>query len=225
MYPFRFLAAYNAIKDHTNSNKKKFMKALEESINISVDNMPLLPGSTAVLIDISQSMTQSPISTLSDIYPKDIACLFGAMTERICQYSHLFRFSSSAEYIAFKKKIGILDAANEIGDAELGGGTVTSNTIRILIDRKEKVDRIITFTDAIGFEKNPYDPTLAEMIVKYRKLINPKCRYYEVDLMGYGNTQVPDTDPLTCLISGWSEKIFEYIPLHESIGKVTYRTY
>ena len=219
LLPFRFLSAYNAIQNHRNKYAQTFMDALEESVDLAIDNIIPLPGTTAVLVDVSGSMTERPLSDKSDMYPKDIATLFGAMAHRVCQFSHLIRFASDAELIRCSRRNGAISNAREIANANIGSGTVTSNALRLLINRNEKVDRIITFTDAIGYTNSWQDSQLVDVLIKYRDKINPRCRYYEVDLMGYGNAQVPDTDPLTCLISGWSEKIFEYIPLHEHTGR------
>lgn len=215
LFPFRFLTAYKMIEDNENEYTQQILNSLETTMDISVENIPTMLGKTAFLVDVSGSMLGNPISKDSVVTTDQIAGLLCAMAHQVCETSHIVRYSDWAEIIRLSKRHGVLANSRAINKGQIcGGGTSTYLGIRALIEKKYKVDRIINLTDAIG-----YGGSLVDMLIQYRKEINPKCRYYEIDLNGYGNTQIPDRDPLSCLISGWTEKVFEFININESTGR------
>lgn len=216
LFPFRFQTAYKYVQENSNKYAQDILDALQVAMDVSVANMTPIEGTTATLIDVSGSMTGAPISTESKVYPRDIATLFGAMSHIICERNHLVRFASWAELIRLSTRDGIITNANRIANSDCGGSTETWKAVELLTKNKIEVDRIITFTDEIGYNSAYTGKQLVDALIHYRNVVNPKCYYYDVDLMGYGNAQVPDGDPLSCLISGWSERIFDYINTFES---------
>ena len=62
--PYRFYSAYCELKDA--GAPMRVLAALEQALSISVENVPNLPGKTAVLIDASGSM-EAPLSDKSSV--------------------------------------------------------------------------------------------------------------------------------------------------------------
>jgi len=60
---------------------------------------------------------------------------------------------------------------------------------------------------------------VAEEVKKYKAKINPNVYVYSIDLAGYGTLQVPQDEPRSCLIAGWSDRILKFIKLFEEDKK------
>lgn len=69
-FPYRFLAAYEAVAN------LRWSQALDEAMNLSLRNLPELPGRSLVLIDTSASM-QSGMSAKSKMSHAKAAAVFG----------------------------------------------------------------------------------------------------------------------------------------------------
>ena len=74
-----------------------------------------------------------------------------------------------------------------------------------------KFDRIIVFSDD---QCNMGDgETIQSHMDIYRRTVSPNCWLHACDLQGYGTTQFIGSR--TNFITGWSEKILEFINLSE----------
>ena len=95
-----------------------------------------------------------------------------------------------------------------------------------LAERKIRVDRIILLSDLCcytqgdvncGINMNQFfgksgdKATVASMIEKYRRTVNPDCKAYSVNLHGYGQSQLEPNSKNNYLMSGWSENIVRMI--------------
>jgi hypothetical protein len=57
---------------------------------------------------------------------------------------------------------------------------------------------------------------VAEYLKRYRNQVNKDCFVHFFDLQGYGSRQTPSGNKLDNVVSGFSEKIFEQILIHEN---------
>lgn len=77
-FPYRFLSAYEAAESSLRWNV-----ALSNALDLSLANLPVLPGRTLVLVDTSGSMSQGGFSAKSNVTPVKAAALLGvALTRR-----------------------------------------------------------------------------------------------------------------------------------------------
>ncbi len=72
---------------------------------------------------------------------------------------------------------------------------------------KEKVDNIIIITDE---QQNTGSPFYNEL-VNYRKKINADTKTFVIDLAPYRSGMIPQSDPLSHYIYGWSDQVLQYI--------------
>lgn len=216
-FPFRFLSAYRAIEDNDNMFTKHIMAALEDAMDISCENLPKLPGTTAIFADISGSMDFS-ISEKSNVTAKDVSCMMLAIADKISELSGTAVFSDNVWPINLNPRNGVLTNTKQALSAGNSSGTYT----HLCFDRlKTNVDRALIFTDQQDYGQDNWRGSgeLAISILNYRRHFNPNCFVYLIDLRGYGTTSVPQDDPKTCLIAGWSERILEYIKMFEEDKK------
>jgi hypothetical protein len=217
MFPFRFLAAYREIEHHQNYKSKILLSALEQAMDISVDNLPKLQGLSALFADNSGSM-ESTISGKSKMRANDIATTICAIADKMGN-AVVGAFGETFQVINLNPRNGVLTNASLIRGLQVGYSTNAYLAVQHLLDNNIKVDRIMVFTDGICYNTNGrYGGEVAPILGEYRSRVNHNVYYYEVNLMGYGMMTNPQNDSRTCLLSGWSEKILDFVKVREEAG-------
>lgn len=87
------------------------------------------------------------------------------------------------------------------------GGTSLSAPVEWLMDRNERVDKFIGFTD----NEEWIGSRFIDAFLNYRENVAPKCKAYLVTLLPYRHPPVPSRIKDVHLIYGWSEQILKYI--------------
>lgn len=137
LFPFRFLSAYRSTQ-HT----LQWGPALEQALNMSLGNVPVLPGRTLVLVDRSGSMFDK-LSAKSDLTRADAAAIFGvALTLRNLGNVDLVQFGNQSFQVQLQRGESLLHAVNT--KFSNLGGTATAAAIR---NHFRGHDRIIIITD------------------------------------------------------------------------------
>lgn len=230
--PFRFLSAYRNIPSDSWFSKDA-ASALEKAAEASVENLPRIPGRTLIAIDVSGSMTYTPVSKNSDIKPKDIALLLGAIADKICEQSIVVTFD---DYLSVATGVHTDNILARVSHAETnGGGTDMYLPMEYLLgdipgekySKKMVADRIIILSDnecnyqfSEGrsirgrYSGRHGDITVQSLVDKYRRTVNPDFWVHAIDLCGYGTQQF--VGGKTNVVGGWSEKIFDFITLAEA---------
>jgi len=243
--PFRFLSAYQAIEEmrskapkkkvvfesekvNNTDNISKIKAALNNALELSIDNIPLLTGKVAILSDNSGSMTgdgggSSLVSVMSKTKTSDIANLFAVMYWKKAADTFVGLFGDKLITPNLKRDKDLFENFKII-DAEknrCGGATEAGifHFFRDIIKNKTRVDRIVVFSDCQIGEGNQWyglhgsDPSgsFNKLYLEYKK-INPSIKVYSIDLKNYG-TNVFSGDVYR--LCGWSEKIFEIMSILE----------
>lgn len=86
-FPMRFLSAYRA------AESLRWAWPLEQALDLSLNNIPELDGSTLIMIDTSYSMND-PLSEKSELKRWDAAVLFGNALARRCAHANVVSFSA-----------------------------------------------------------------------------------------------------------------------------------
>ncbi|MCL1795128.1 MAG: TROVE domain-containing protein [Oscillospiraceae bacterium] len=207
--PFRFLSAYKELEGLPSASSKVF-DALETAMDASVGNIPRINGKTAIAVDVSGSM-RSPVSQKSKMSCAEIGLTLGVVAARICEESIFMTFDTKLYTPAVSTKGGILSQVRSI--PAQGGGTDMELPFRHLSEQKIKVDRTIILSD--NQCNYPYNgKTIQFYADEYKKNINSDVWVHSIDLLGYGTQQF--AGPKTNIISGWAEKLLEFIALAES---------
>ena len=222
--PFRFYSAYLKVENNPNCSSK-VLNALERAVEASVKNIPVLKGKTCIAIDVSGSM-DGEISYNSQIRCADIAALLGAMANYICEDSIIMTFDTTLKRQILPSTNGIIANAKSIKNTE--GGTAIGLPIAELLNENIYVDRIILLSDnevnhsvdrPIQYTNSKNSKSLGrplscqELLNLYKQHVNKKVFLHGVDLQGYGTTQF--RGERESFISGWNEKIFDFIHLEE----------
>jgi hypothetical protein len=253
--PFRWFTAHRQVT----STEAKSVVGLK--LDQACERLPDLPGITVAFTDNSGSAVGCPVSGKSDLRVADCGNILEAvLAKKLGRRAKIAVFGDSLIWIPFsqadscmaiKEKIDACAQRDERSthgalafDAYkrgtgVGGGTETGLWwgLHDLIERKEKVDRIIIMSDFCcytqgnaGFvsyhrgrsEEQVFgkDASIQGLVDKYRRTVNPDCRVYSINLNGHGQAQTRPSDTKTQLLSGWSEKIFDIIRETEGVQQV-----
>lgn len=210
-FPFRFYSAYKSIIGRANSEET--VNALADCLELSISNMPELKGTTYGCADKSGSMEQL-LSAQSTMTRLEVACLFLSMLDKLCEKSVRAVFATGLARVDIIRRDSIISIMKEIMRINVGGTTNGYLTVEYLNTTKTFVDRIIIFTD-----EQLYGGSLYAELKKYKQNVNPNVFTYIINVAGGATVQIPDDEPNTVIIGGWSEKVFNFIPKFEAFGK------
>ena len=213
-----------------NELKKNLLDAIEAAIEIACQNIPVLDGNCAILVDDSGSMRgdaggHSRVSAFSKTNSSMIAHLFASMMAWRQHDVYVGLFGDRLIQVPYKRNVKLLDfnkESYEIG-GRCGGATEAGiyDFIRQVVKEKKKIDNIIVFSDCqigrysgftawYGNNSSDRGKHFHELFKEFRK-INPNANFIVVNLRQSGSTSVFDKSQRILNIAGWSDKIFDVI--------------
>jgi len=146
-FPFRFWSAYK------HAPSLRWARALEQALEYSVRNIPVLPGRTLVLTDTSASMTQ-PVSNRSAVRHLEIAALFAAAVAKQADQVELVSFATGWERIRFRSSQSMLRTVEQVERrvGRVGHGTYLGHAIAETFRGQE---RVVVFSDMQTHDQMP----------------------------------------------------------------------
>src|SRR5580704_12088877 len=183
--PFRFLAAARYAP--------QWEEALEQAMLASVATPAKLPGKTALLVDISGSMT-APLSRRSEMQRTDAAYGLAVLLREIAEKSAVYSFSDELVEVPARRGFALRDA---IDKSQRHNGTYLGKAVEELhrraeLNNSERYDRLVVITDEQAHDTVP----------------NPKGKGYVINVASYKNGVGYGK---WTHIDGWSESVVEYI--------------
>lgn len=204
--PYRFYSAYCELKDA--GAPMRVLAALEQALSISVENVPNLPGKTAVLIDASGSM-EAPLSDKSSVSRMAAGAVLGSIAqERLRGY--VIGFGAYAGMAP--AGVGLFGLVDWLPRANLEYATIPSAAIELMMQRDIDVDRIILVSDMQCYTLLASGlGDFRSMLKKYREKQGKPVKLVSIDIAGYGTAVVPQNDPDTMTCAGFSDRVFDMI--------------
>lgn len=254
LLPFRFSSAYDAVKviefkpvdtEHDiivfeselmtkytfEQNKTKMLKALEDAMTISCENVPKLNGNCAILIDHSGSVrgdwyNSSTISPFSSVRTAMIGNLFGSIMAYKQDNVYVGMFGDKLIPVKMDRDVGMLEfCSRSYAEGKYCGGATENGLYMFLksaIDSKKKIDNLIIFSDmeiGDGSTRAGWDCTSSyhvpffELFKQFKK-INHNCTTVCCNINGRSGTTVFNPKMNLINIAGWSNSIFDTIALY-----------
>ena len=211
-FPFRFLAAYRELKDHTNGYTNLVLQGLEKAIKASIINMKGFDENTTVTIaaDVSGSM-QFPISPRSKVFGYDIALVLAMLLQSKCKNVITGMFGDTWKTINVSST-NILANVGEFyqREGEVGYSTNGYLVIKDLLNRKKVMDKVMLFTDMQLYDSTQRNTSIQVLWKEYKK-IAPMAKLYLFDVKGYGTTPLDIKTDDVYVIAGWSDRIFDIL--------------
>ena len=181
--PFRFIAAARYAP--------QWEATLEQAMLKCVASQGKLAGKTALLVDVSGSMTY-PLSQRSEMLRTDAAYGLAILLREICEDVAIYSFSDALQRVPARRGFALRDAINY---SQAHGGTFLGRALEAI---DERYDRVIVITDEQLHDRVPA----------------PRGRGYMINVASFKNGV--GYGPWTH-IDGWSESVLEYVRELESI--------
>ena len=235
-FPFRYYTALQMIKKSTCNHKPLIIDALEECMDIALDNMPKLKGKTMCLSDNSGSAWGTIPSEYGTVTVAEIDNLSSVITAALSEEGYVGKFGNKLITHPISKRQGILNQAESISkrrDSDVGGATEGGiwEFFKNAINNKEHWDNIFIYSDQQAGHGGLYGTSaqsveykdfacksgwggsyinVYDLILEYRKKVNPKVNVFSVQTAGYDNIVVPENSYRTAIQYGWTGKELSY---------------
>lgn len=234
-FPFRYYSALKAVQGSNCHHRPLIVGALEECIDIALENYPKLKGKTMCLSDNSGSAWGSFNSEYGTVTVADIDNLSSVITAACSDEGYVGKFGDRLIVNPISKRTGVLNQAQKISEKrayDVGGATEGGiwEFFYNAIEKKEHWDNIFIYSDMqaghgglygtdtqcekyskLGFAcaNNYYGGkyiNVFKLIQEYRKKVNPKVNVFSVQTGGYDNVSIPESIYRGAILYGWTGK-------------------
>lgn len=213
--PYRFWSAYKEISN------QKIGRAIAQAFEKSITNVTL-GGSTAVLVDLSGSMTGARVSAKSQVTNAEVAAVLGAIAAKKSENSVVIGFGETARIIKINPDDTMISNVEKIVNTDVGHSTNAGLAFNILTSKSLNVDRIVLISDMQCYNTTgkTYRSWATSYVndewINYRSKVNKDAYLYSFDVASYGTRQTPNKpSSRTILLNGWSDKVLDYMALVE----------
>jgi 60 kDa SS-A/Ro ribonucleoprotein len=209
-FPYQLLAAYSAAA----TAPTQVTDALQEAMEIAIENVPLIDGKVFICPDVSGSMA-SPLTghragATSAVRCIDVAALVTAAVLRKNKTAEVLPFSTKVESIALNPRDSVMTNARLLASIG-GGGTNCSAPLAALNKAKSHGDVVIFVSDNESWA-DPQRGRGTEMMKEWNafKTRNPNAKLVCIDLQPYETTQATEREDVMN-IGGFSDAVFELV--------------
>ena len=235
-FPFRYYSAHLAVEKSTCAHRPILLDALEECVDLSVQNLPLFRGKTMCLSDNSGSAWGMVPTEYGSVRVAEIDNLSSVIAAAVSQEGYVGKFGDTLRVYPVSRRGQILRQCREIardGNSDVGGATEGGiwEFFYNAIDKKEHWDQIFIYSDQqaghgglygtasqlnqyrmLGFNCNNGNPgrgnfiNVFELVLAYRQKVNPHVNVFSIQTAGYNNVCLPEYSYRTCILYGWTGK-------------------
>lgn len=195
VFPYQLFATWRALDAAVPGPLRE---ALQDALEVALENVPALPGKVWVLADVSGSMT-APVTgyrrgATTQVSCVDAAALIASAILRRNPTAEVLPFDTEARPLALNPRDSVLTNAGALAGL-VGGGTALSAPLAWLNRRKARGDLVLyvsdnqSWADTGAFGGRGPTATLAEWRAFRRR--NPAARLVCLDLQPYAHAQVP----------------------------------
>lgn len=206
--PFRFLSAHRAVSGIVNDGwgnysrkaapgSGRFEFPLEQALNFSLENVPVLDGNTLILVDRSGSMFYT-VSDKSTMNYADTAAVFGSALAIRAENATLVEYGTRWNTVPFKKNSSVLKVVDSFNSM---GGTATAQAVKA--NYNNKFTRVIILTDEQTFGGDP------------GAVVPSNIPVYTFNLVGYKYGH-QNNKPNRITLGGLQDQSFGIIPMLEA---------
>lgn len=227
-FPFRYYTAYQQIKMSNIHHKDILLDALEDCIDISIENMPKIKGKTICLTDNSGSAWGTLNTEYGSVKVAEIDNLSSIITAKCSDKGYVGVFGDRLTIVPISKHDKVLRKMEEINRIGHGIGGSTEGGVWIFfrdaLKDKTKYNNIFIYSDmqaghsglyGTGVDIAEYSSrgfadgrhvNVFKVLLHYRKTVNKDVNFFSVQTAGYDNALVPEYAERTALLYGWTGK-------------------
>ena len=225
-FPFRYFSAYKAVENEVAVNfKSLILDALEECMDISLNNMPKIAGKTMALTDNSGSAWGTIPTEYGSVKIAEIDNLSAVIVAMLSDEGYVGIFGDRIEIVPIKKRDGVLSQMNSINTKGQQIGLNTENGIWLFwdkaIENAQHWDNVFIYSDMqaghgglYGINDNDYKDYLyrgryidvMKMVSVYRSKVYSKVNVFSIQTAGYTNVVLPEYAYRANVMYGWTGK-------------------
>jgi 60 kDa SS-A/Ro ribonucleoprotein len=189
-------------------------EALQDALEISLENVRAFGGRVVVCPDVSGSMA-SPVTGLrrgatSAVRCIDVAALMAAAVLRTNRNALVLPFETCVREMELNARDAVMTNASKLA-AIGGGGTNCSAPIAWLNQRRERADLVILVSDNQSWvDSRGAGPTETMRQWNAFKERNPRAKLVCIDVQPLANTQAKDREDVLN-VGGFSDQVFEVV--------------
>jgi 60 kDa SS-A/Ro ribonucleoprotein len=211
VFPYQLLVAFTNCVEQV---PRIVRDALQDAMELSVTNVPVIPGTVFVCPDVSGSM-QSAVTgarkgATSAVRCVDVAALTAAAILRKNPSAEVLPFEDKVVSMQLNSRDSIMSNARALA-AVGGGGTNCSAPVNVLNGRKALGDLVIFISDNQSWVDAGAGRGTALMGAwqQFRQR-NPNAKLVCLDVQPYATTQATEREDILN-IGGFSDQVFEVI--------------
>lgn len=229
--PFRYYSAWRELR-FWESDKQSFWKSapefildsLETAACSSIQNIPMfVDRRTLVASDVSGSMNWTAAKN-SNIRLRDIGLVLGTLLHSKLENSDFGIFATKwlPVPLTTNKPLSESSMLADGSSRAVGGGTEGHLAIEWALTNRKFYDKFVFFTDCMWWDHNDSlwnhkNKSSAEVLWRqYLNTINPEAKMFYVDVAGTESTPCGVGENNTYFVSGWNERVFDYLHALES---------
>ena len=211
VFPYQLMAAYASTGG---SVPREVRDALQDAMEVAIQNVPRLPGKVYVFPDVSGSMHSAVTGyrkgATTAVRCVDVAALVAAAVVRKNPAAEVVAFEDRVVRVELNARDSVVTNAARLASVG-GGGTNCSAPLRSLNDRKAAGDLVIYVSDNeswVDAGAGRGTAVLREWNVFKRR--NPRARLVCIDVQPNQTTQAAEA-PDVLNVGGFSDQVFELV--------------
>jgi 60 kDa SS-A/Ro ribonucleoprotein len=210
-FPYQLLMAYNAVGSEVPFAVKD---ALQDAMEIAIDNVPEFDGQVYVCVDTSGSMgsaiTGNRPGATSQVRCVDVAGLFAAATLRKNKGAECLPFDTSVHHVTLNPRDSVMTNAKAL--ARNGGGTDCACALRELNQKNKKGEAVIFVSDNESWVDGGLYSRGTGLMTEWQtfKKRNPKAKLICIDLTPRANSQATVRQDIL-QVGGFGDAVFDVI--------------
>jgi 60 kDa SS-A/Ro ribonucleoprotein len=209
--PYQLMIAYTAASDAVPGMVRE---ALQDAMEIAIENVPRIEGKVYLCPDVSGSM-QSPVTgrrkgSTTAVRCIDVAALVTAAIVRKNPTAEVLPFDTKVVNLDLNPRDSVLTNAAKLAAIQ-GGGTTCSAPLAKLNRSRAKGDLVIYVSDNESWADPQHGRGTATMQEwnAFRQR-NPNARLVCIDIQPYATTQAAEADDVLN-VGGFSDAVFELV--------------
>ena len=224
-FPFAFLKAYNSVEQ---DSPAAIRYAISDALDLSVKNVPSIGKNVWVILDGSGSMLgmyggQYKSNGVLGDCPFTTAALFAAALVKAnvgASNVAVTMFSDNAEHVILDGRNSVLSMAQVLTGKVQGGGTNLAAALKLKHTLGFEPDTVVVLSDmeVDHLVVDRWDNPVHDKALNVATLFSNGCLKIAVNIASNTTTPLPERHGFMQL-SGFSEKIFQFIPEMRESGK------
>jgi 60 kDa SS-A/Ro ribonucleoprotein len=188
--------------------------ALQDAMEVAIDNVPVVDGQVVVCPDVSGSMgsaiTGYRHGSTSVVRCVDVAALFAAAIMRKNPTALVLPFEHRVVKLQLNARDSVMTNAERLA-AVGGGGTNCSAPLALLNRTRVRADLVVFVSDNQSWVdmRGRHGTESMTQWEQFRQR-NPKARLVNIDLQPYGDTQAYDREDILN-VGGFSDGVFDLV--------------